>query len=479
MIRNFSKNILTLKTMNQNLLKAEYAVRGDIALRSMEIDRLLHKGEKFPFSEIVQCNIGNPHYLDQKPLTWIRQGLALVTCPELLEHKSLFPADIMERSRFLLSHIKGGVGAYTESQGLPIVRETVCKFIQERDKSGPLSVNEVFLSNGASPAIEAFLTTAVNGKNDGILTPIPQYPLYNAMAELKNGTSIGYYLDEQNNKWSVCHIEMKKSLVNAIAKGITPKILVVINPGNPTGQVLSYESMREVLEFCEEHRLILMADEVYQNNVYDSKKKFHSFRKVALEMKSNVEIASFHTISKGYFGECGLRGGYMQLINFDPYVKDQILKMVSIMIASSTLGQVALELALHPPKPGGESFELFVKERDGIQAALKRKAKLIDKTLNKMENILCNDVEGALYAFPSITFSTKAVNAASNLGMSPDKFYAVRLLEETGIVIIPGCGFGQRENTYHFRITTLPLNLEEVLEKLHHFNDNFHNAFKD
>ena len=478
-IRSYSKRILSLKNMNQHLLKAEYAVRGDISIRSLEIDSKLRQGEKFPFTETVQCNIGNPHYLSQKPLTWIRQGLALASYPELLAHTSIFPEDIMQRIKHLLGHIRGGVGAYTESQGLPVVRESVCRFIEQRDKIGGLSPADLFLSNGASPSIEAFMTASIAGPRDGILTPIPQYPLYNALAELKLGTTIGYYLDEQNNKWSVCCIEMKTALDKAISQGITPKLLIVINPGNPTGQVLSYEGMREILEFCEEHRLILMADEVYQDNIYDAKKKFYSFRRVALEMKSPVEIASFHTISKGFFGECGLRGGYMQLMNFDPYVKDQIFKMVSIMIASNTLGQVALELALNPPKSGEPSYEKFVKERDEIQYELRRKAKLIDKTLNKMENISCNDVEGAMYAFPSIVFTKKAISAAGAVGMSPDKFYVMRLLEETGVVVVPGCGFGQRENTYHFRITILPTNIEEVLQKLNNFNEEFHRIYQD
>ena len=471
--------VLTLKNMNPHLLNADFAVRGDIANRCLEIDSKLRQGEKFPFTETVQCNIGNPHFLSQKPLTWIRQGLALASYPELLLQTSIFPNDIVQRISHLLSHIQGGVGAYTESQGLLVVRETVCRFIEERDGLGPVSTTDVFLSNGASPAIEAFMTAAISGPLDGILTPIPQYPLYKALTELKLGTNIGFYLGEEGNKWSINCFQIRQAIDKARLQGVTPKILVVINPGNPTGQVLAYESMKEILDLCQEYRLILMADEVYQDNIYDSEKKFYSFRKVALEAGSGVEIVSFHSISKGFFGECGLRGGYMHLINFDPCVKDQIFKMVSIMIASNTLGQVALELALNPPKSVDPSYEKFVKEKDYIQLALMRKAKYIDKALNKMENISCNDVEGAMYAFPSIVFTKNAISAAGAVGMSPDKFYVMRLLEETGVVLVPGCGFGQRENTYHFRITTLPTNIEEILQRIEKFNEDFHRLYQD
>lgn len=92
---------------------------------------------------------------------------------------------------------------------------------------------------------------------------------------------------------------------------------MVINPGNPTGQALSYEVMKDIIKFCEERSLVIIADEVYQNNVYDPSKEFHSFRKVILELNSPVELLSIHSLSKGFYGECGLRGGYLHLHNID------------------------------------------------------------------------------------------------------------------------------------------------------------------
>ena len=68
-----------------------------------------------------------------------------------------------------------------------------------------------------------------------------------------------------------------------------------------------------------------------------------------------------------------------------------------------------------------------------------------------MQSISCNTVQGAMYAFPSITLPTKAVEAAKAAGQAADVFYAFNLLESTGICIIPGSGFGQQPGTYHFR----------------------------
>ena len=68
--------------------------------------------------------------------------------------------------------------------------------------------------------------------------------------------------------------------------------LVVINPGNPTGGVLGESDMTECIEFCEENEIVLIADEVYQENIWDEKKKFTSFRKVVDDMASDIELFS-------------------------------------------------------------------------------------------------------------------------------------------------------------------------------------------
>ena len=89
-----------------------------------------------------------------------------------------------------------------------------------------------------------------------------------------------------------------------------------------------------------------------------------------------------------------------------------------------------------------------------------------------MKNIETNEVEGAMYAFPSVKFSKKAIEAAGK--QSVDLFYCLEVLKNTGIALVPGSGFRQREGSYHFRITTLILpeeKLKNKLEALKRFND--------
>jgi len=91
--------------------------------------------------------------------------------------------------------------------------------------------------------------------------------------------------------------------------------------------------------------------------------KFHSFKKVAFELGypyNKMEIASFHSSSKGFMGECGARAGYYELVNIDPEVKAELKKLSSAQLCSGVLGQVCLDVVVNPPKPGDQSYDLFI-----------------------------------------------------------------------------------------------------------------------
>lgn len=146
--------------------------------------------------------------------------------------------------------------------------------------------------------------------------------------------------------------DLEKSFLNSKKSGINPKILVVINPGNPTGQVMSEETIKHFIEFAYENKLIIFADEVYQDNIYTKKKKFVSFNKVRESMPEpykSIELISFHSTSKGLLGECGIRGGYIHLSNIDKKVMQELVKLRSIFLCPNTIGQCMTELMCNPP----------------------------------------------------------------------------------------------------------------------------------
>ncbi|KFM79416.1 Alanine aminotransferase 2, partial [Stegodyphus mimosarum] len=308
------------------------------------------------------------------------------------------------------------------------------------------------------------------------MVPIPQYPLYSATIAEYGMHLVSYYLDEEN-AWALDIEELKRAITES-RKECQPRALVVINPGNPTGSVLTRENIEEIIKFAYEERLFLMADEVYQDNIYAEGMKFHSFKKVLTEMGEpykNMELASFMSASKGYMGECGLRGGYCELVNVDPEVKKMLLKCVSARLCSSVLGQAAMDCVVNPPQKGEPSYELYIKEKTAVLQSLKERAVLVAKTFNSMKGIKCNEVAGAMYAFPQITLPKKAIEKAKSLGQAPDFFYAMQLLENTGICVVPGSGFGQVPGTHHFRTTILPQTekLKVMLKRLEEYHENF------
>ena len=128
------------------------------------------------------------------------------------------------------------------------------------------------------------LLTNPNGgdgeKRPGVMIPIPQYPLYSASLAEYNMDQVGYFLDEDKN-WSLDMAEIERAY-NAAASKCAVRAIVIINPGNPTGNVLSRANIEAVVKFAEEKKLFVFADEVYQDNVYADGCKFHSFKKVWL-----------------------------------------------------------------------------------------------------------------------------------------------------------------------------------------------------
>jgi alanine transaminase len=476
---------LGVKSINANVLAAQYAVRGPIVARSQQYNQQLNEGTaSLPFKQVINCNIGNPQQLRQPPVSYIRDVLSIVTNPSLMERgQSLFEPDVMARaSKYLDPKVGGAIsaGAYTDSHGLLAVRKEVSAFLEERDGFGA-DLGDIILTNGASDAVKLCMQTIYRprsaGFNDGLLTPIPQYPLYSALCELLDAHLVPYYLDEENG-WTCSREKLELALKKA--DSVDTRGLVVINPGNPTGQVLSRGDIEEVIQFCMGNGIVCMADEVYQENVYAEGKEFLSFRKVAKEMGAldgddGLQLISFHSISKGFLGECGLRGGYVEMLGLDPEVKAEISKLASISLCSNVIGQVCVGLMVQPPKVGDVSYSRYSSERSELLGSLERRAKRAHATLNKLEGVSCQPIEGALYAFPTITLSQKAIDAASTKGMAADAFYVSELLDATGIVLVPGSGFHQKEGTFHFRTTILPP--EETLDVFFTLLKEFHSSF--
>lgn len=449
---------IRLKDLGKAVLETEYAVRGPIVARAAELEK---QGR-----EIIYCNIGNPQSLGQKAITWNRQILALCEYPALMDlAPGVFPADVIETAKAILAGTKHGLGAYSESRGVRFIREAVAEFILERDHIG-VDPDAIFLTDGASKGVQTILRLLLGSSHDGIMVPIPQYPLYSATITLYEGRMVPYYLDEANG-WKLSRAMLEASLAKAKAEGTRVRAICVINPGNPTGAVLDEDNIAMIVDFAKAHGLSILADEVYQENIYLPEDEFVSFTKVLHQREvKDVALFSFHSCSKGFLGECGVRGGYFEYRNVPEDVTAQILKLQSVSLCSNLAGQVATYAMVRPPKPGMPSYALYASEKGAILDTLKQRAILLAEGLNRIEGISCNVIAGAMYAFPCMALPPGRT----------DFEYAMALLEATGICVVPGSGFGQAEGTAHFRTTILPPTdkIRKVVDAL----GEFHRSFK-
>ena len=155
-------------------------MRGRILDRALQLEK---EGR-----QVVKCNIGNPQALGQRPLTFARQTLSLLMYPELLAIASartpwwrklfaparvappLFPADVVARAVEYNDDVPS-IGAYSESQGVAVVRRDVAAFIAARD-GHPASPDDIFLTDGASDGVKTILSLLLRGPHDAILAPV-------------------------------------------------------------------------------------------------------------------------------------------------------------------------------------------------------------------------------------------------------------------------------------------------------------------
>uniref|UniRef100_A0A7S0J083 Aminotransferase class I/classII large domain-containing protein n=2 Tax=Calcidiscus leptoporus TaxID=127549 RepID=A0A7S0J083_9EUKA len=292
---------------------------------------------------------------------------------------------------------------------------------------------------------------------------------------------------------------MEGAYAAAVEEGTAVRALAMINPGNPVGAVLSEEAVAELVCFAAAKSLVLLADEVYQINVYAEGKAFHSAKKVLRKLQDGslavpascggkcgaaelqaAQMISFHSTSKGLIGECGQRGGYLEMVGFSEATLGQFTKVAATSLSSCTIGQVFIGLMVQGPAKGSPSQQLFDQEAQEIMAGLKRRALQATAALNEMPGIRCQPIEGAMYAFPSLALPARFVAKCAEIGQAADEAWCLELMESTGIVCVPGSGFGQKTGTFHVRMTILPPDdlFASMLKKLASFQVELHKEWE-
>ncbi|CAL8280239.1 unnamed protein product [Lota lota] len=453
--------------------------RNVLVRQAVRIEEEIKQGMKKPYNEVIDVSWGNPHATGVKPLSFFQQVIASCIYPKLIEGDKM-PLDVRERAKMLLGKCHGGsVGSYSDMTGMPNMRNSVSNFLTHRDGGVPSHPGNIFITHGSHHGLTLLLRMLVDGDRSppvGVLTPVPSQDFSNATLEAMGATAVPYYLDGQQG-WRP-HIEELYRALQSAREVCDPIALYVINPGDPTGHVQSRESMEEIIRFVYEEKLFLLADEDHQEILIGEGCRFISYKKVLAEMgypfSDAVELASFHSASKGFMGEGGLHGGYMEVVNMDPLVKKYFNRLISLL-TTPIIGQLALDVMLNPLQPGDPSYAQYEEEIQHIQKTMVHNMTRVLEVLNSLPGISCKPIQGGASMFPRLHLPHSAIQQAKEEEQLPDFFYCSRLLEQTGLCVGPGSDHGLPEGTHHIRLCIM--NSMDIMEEVLRRQSNFHNQF--
>lgn len=359
--------------------------------------------------QMLYLNIGDPNQFD------------FVTPPHIL--------NAIQRALFLNQN------GYSPSSG---IKPALAAIEHEAHRKGIDNVLDLFITTGASEGIEICLSALAN-PGENVLIPMPGYPLYGAILSKLGVIENPYYLDEAN--------EWQPSLED-IASKITPKTraIVLINPNNPTGSVCREETLRGVIDLALRHGLVIFADEIYDKLILDGGQHVS-----IASLNRDVPVITFNGLSKSYLAP-GFRIGWGIVSGREPAMRSY-LEAVNKILRARLCANHPIQYAIQPALEGDQSH-LGV-----VNAKLTRRRNITVSRLNSIPGISCVVPRGAFYAFPRLHIE------------QDDNVFVQGLIRETGVVVVPGSGFGQVPGTRHFRVVFLPPEeiLEQAFSQLEHF----------
>jgi alanine-synthesizing transaminase len=316
---------------------------------------------------------------------------------------------------------------YANSSGLLEAREAIGNSVRRK---GIKSWLDLFVTSGASEAIELCLTALVN-PGEEVLTPSPGYPLYSAVLGKIQAQNVPYYLEEENN-WEPDVADIKKK--------ITPKTraLVLINPNNPTGSQYSRQVLEEIIKLSLEHNIVIFSDEIYDKLVLDGEDSIS-----IASLSDEAPIITMNGLSKSYLVP-GFRIGWA-VVTGKKQMMAEYIEAVNKCLRARLCAVTPLQYAIKPALEGPQDHIAEVK------AKLRRRRDITYNRLNAIPGISCVKPAAAFYAFPRLHID------------QPDSQFVADLIRETGVVVVHGDGFGQRPGTRHMRVVFLPQ--EEILEE--------------
>ncbi|MBQ6735361.1 MAG: aminotransferase class I/II-fold pyridoxal phosphate-dependent enzyme [Lachnospiraceae bacterium] len=292
---------------------------------------------------------------------------------------------------------------YTSNAGLMELKQEICAYLQ-RTQQIPYTPDQVFVTVGGSEAIDLCVRAMLN-PGDEVLIPQPSYVSYEPCVVWAQGKAVIIELKEEH-EFRLQPEQMLEKITDRT------RLLVLPYPNNPTGAIMTREDLEPIAKICVEKDIYVLSDEIYGELTYDSK---HVSIASLPGMRERTIIAS--GFSKA-FAMTGWRLGYAV---GPAAIVEQMLKVHQYAImCAPTMSQYA----------GIEALRNGEADVNEMREEFNRRRRFLLHSFEEME-LPCFTPYGAFYVFPCI----------KKYGCSSDDF-AMRLLEEERLAVVPGTAFG-------------------------------------
>jgi len=329
------------------------------------------------------------------------------------------PSHIREAAKRALDE---GFTGYTETAGIPELREAIAEYLNSR-YGADVKPDEVVVTTGAKTAIFIGMAAYIR-PGDEVVIPEPSYYAYAQVARMFDAKPVFVPMKFEPGKGFSIDME-------AVEEAVTPRtrIIVLNNPHNPTGTVFTPEEVDELYEFARKRGVMILADEIYDNFLFNGAR----FKSVLEHSDWRDYLIYVNGFSKT-FSMTGWRLGYLVLRReVIPRILDLAVTVYSC--APSFAQKAGVEALKGDWTPVREMVKTF-----------EERARILYSILSKAPGIEAYMPQGAFYMFPRVKTLMDA------LGLDDDSFVR-RLLDEKGVLVLPGTAFPDKAGAGFVRIS--------------------------
>jgi aspartate/methionine/tyrosine aminotransferase len=318
--------------------------------------------------------------------------------------------------------MREGFTGYAPSEGLLKAREAVARYATEL--GAYTEPKDIIISAGASEAADLILSALVNA-GDEVLLPSPGYPLYQAILK-KLGAIPRYYQLDEGAGWHPS-VSEARSLISDRTKA-----LLIINPNNPTGSIIPDETTRLLVELASEHGLLVISDEVYRDLCFGVAPVSAS----VFAQQLGAPLITLESLSKTHMVP-GWRVGWMRFTHSEKMA--DLIRAITVLASGRLCSPTPAQYAIQPALEGDRTF------LGAFIGSIRKRRDCALTHVEQIDGLSCVSPEAAFYMMIKV----------NDLGGMTDAGFVLNLLEETGVLVVHGSGFGLKPEAGYFRLVYL------------------------